>query len=125
MKDKANEYLENAIDKLKDANNELCRPEEDVVSFSVCKNAQNAIDNYLRGYLFKNNVDASKFNTIHELYEQCKQINKGFEKLDLSNVNCSSSKIDSKYCNEVSKVSHCYTTADHLDTFLRKEKIII
>ena len=124
MKDKANAYLESAAENLKNANSELFRPEEDVVSFSVCKNAQFAIDNYLRGYLFTNKIDASQFETIKELYEQCKKINKGFKKIDLSGFNCASSKIDSKYCNEVSKVSHCYTTADNLDAFLRNEKII-
>ena len=124
MKEKAKEYLQNAVDKLKDANNELYRPEEDVVSFSVCKNAQFAIDNYLRGYLYKNNVDASSFKTINELYEQCKKINEKFVRIDLSTFDCASSEIDSKYCNEVSRVSHCYNTADMLDSLLREERII-
>lgn len=124
MKDKANAYFESAFGNLKNANSELLRPEEDVVSFSVCKNAQFAIDHYLRGYLFTNSIDASRFETIQELYDQCKKINKEFEKITFSGFNCISSKINSNYCNEVSKVSHCYTTADELDTFLRKEKII-
>jgi len=124
MKEKANEYLQNAVDKLKDANNELYRPEEDVVSFSVCKNAQFAIDNYLRGYLLKNNVDTSSYNTINELYEQCKKINNKFDRIDLSTFDCASSAIDSKYCNEVSRVSQCYNTADMLDNLLREERII-
>jgi|SRR5210317_642605 HEPN domain-containing protein len=124
MKEKANKYLQNAIDKLKDANFELYRPVEDVVSFSVCKNAQFAIDNYLRGYLLKNNVDASSYKTINELYEQCKNINNKFERIDLSTFDCTTTEIDSKYCNEVSRVSQCYKTADMLDNLLREERII-
>ena len=124
MKEKANEYLQNAIDKLKDANHELYRPEEDVVSFSVCKNAQFAIDNYLRGYLLKNNIDASSYKTINELYEQCKKINNKFERINLSTFDCVTSEIDSKYCNEVSRVSQCYNAADMLDDLLREERII-
>ena len=124
MKEKANEYLRSAVENLKDANNELCRPEEDVVSFSVCKNAQFAIENYLKGYLFTNGIDANQFTTIDALFDQCKKINKKFEIIDLSNFSCSANKIDSKYCSEVEKVSHCYSSADQLDTFLRIEKII-
>ncbi len=40
--------------KLNEASNELYRPEEDVVSYLVCKNSQYAIENYLKGFLLKN-----------------------------------------------------------------------
>ena len=37
MNDQANKLFDEAIEKLKEANEELCRPEEDIVSFVVCK----------------------------------------------------------------------------------------
>jgi HEPN domain-containing protein len=124
MKAKAYKLFDEAVEKLHEANEELFRPEEDVVSYAVCKNAQFAIENYLKGFLLNNDKDPSNYKTIESLYEQCKSINKKFEEIDLSNFSCKSHKIDSRYCSEVSKVSNCFDIADNLDTFFRREKII-
>ena len=124
MKKKANDSFKLAKEKLKEANEELFRPQEDVVSYLVCKNSQYAIENYLRGYLYKNGIEPSTYKTIEGLYEQCKIINKKFEKVDLSDFQCKIYNTDTRYCNEISKVSNCFDIADSLDTFLRKEKII-
>jgi len=124
MKTKANKLFFDAVEKLNEASEELFRPEEDVVSYSVCKNAQFAIENYLKGFLLKNGLDPSKFKTIDRLYEQCKTFNKKFENIDLTNLSCKSNEIDSRYCNDVKKVSNCFDIADNLDTFFRQEKII-
>ena len=124
MKKKANDSFKLAQEKLKEANEELFRPQEDVVSYLVCKNSQYAIENYLRGYLYKNGIEPSTYKAIEGLYEQCKIINKKFEKVDLSDFQCRIYNTDTRYCNEISKVSNCFDIADSLDTFLRKEKII-
>lgn len=124
MNDKANKLFDDAIEKLNEANEELFRPEEDIVSFVVCKNSQFTVENFLKGFLLKNGIDPNRYKTIDSLYEQCKLINKNFEKVNLSDFECKSHNLDSRYCNEVSKVSNCFDVADSLDTFLRKEKII-
>lgn len=124
MNDKANKLFDDAIEKLNEANEELYRPEEDIVSFLVCKNSQFAVENFLKGFLLKNGIDPSRYKTIDSLYEQCKSINKNFEQVSLSDFECKSHNLDSRYCNKVSKVSNCFDVADSLDTFLRKEKII-
>lgn len=124
MGTKANELFVTALEKLKEAKEELFRPEEDIVSYLVCKNSQFAIENYLKGYLLKNGVDIEDCETIDSLYKQCVAINSNFEKVDLSDFECKGHNLNSRYCNEVSKVSNCYDAADNLDTFLRKEKII-
>ena len=124
MNDKANKLFDDAIEKLNEANEELFRPEEDIVSYVVCKNSQFAVENYLKGFLLQNGVDPINFKTIDSLYEKCKSINKNFEKVNLSDFECKSHKMDSRYCNDVSKVSNCFDIADSLDTFLRKEQII-
>ena len=124
MNDKAKKLFDDAIEKLNEANEELFRPEEDIVSMVVCKNSQFAVENYLKGFLLQNGVDPSNFKTIDSLYEKCKSINKNFEKVNLSDFECKSHKLDSRYCNDISKVSSCFDIADSLDTFLRKEQII-
>jgi HEPN domain-containing protein len=124
MRERAYAFFNEAIKKLNEANEDLYRPEEDVVTYSVCKNAQFAIENYLKGFLLNNGKDPSNYNTINSLYKECKAINAKFQDIDLSDFSCKSHQINSRYCNEVSKVSNCFDIADNLDTFFRRENII-
>jgi hypothetical protein len=124
METKAKQLFKDALEKLNEANQELHRPEEDVVSYLVCKNSQFVIETYLKGFLLKNGVNPNDYTTIDSLYKQCIIINKDFEKVDLSTFNCKSQNMSTKYCEDVSKVSACYDIANSLDTFLREQKII-
>ena len=124
MNDKAKKLFDDAIKKLNEANEELFRPEEDIVSYVVCKNSQFAVENYLKGFLLQNGVDSINFKTIDSLYEKCKSINKNFEKVNLSGFECEAHQLDSRFCSSVTNVSRCFNIADSLDTFLREEKII-
>ena len=100
MKAKDNKFFDHAVDKLNEANQELYRPEEDMVSFLVCKNSQNAIENYLKGYLLQQGVEPGNYKTIDVLFEECKKFNKNFEKVDLSDFDCKSQSMDKRSCNE-------------------------
>ena len=120
----ANELFDEAIKKLDQANQELYRPEEDVVTFLVCQNAHLAIENFLKGFLLQNNKEVPNNMTIESLYEQCKTINKNFEEIDLSGFDCKSDQADSRYCNSTTKVSRCFDVAHSLDSFLKRENII-
>jgi len=120
----ANNYFDHAISKMKRASKELYRPEEDVVSYLVCKNAQSAIQSFLKGYLAKNGIDTAENETIDEMYSRCIKINQRFEKVNLVGFNCHSHDLSSRYCEGAEKVSRCFDIADSLDRFLREEKII-
>ncbi|MEL0454930.1 HEPN domain-containing protein [Flavobacteriaceae bacterium SZ-1-7] len=124
METNPSKYFLSAEKRLNQARKELYRPEEDIVSYLVCKNAQHAIENYLRGYLLKHEVEPSQFETIEDLYKACKKINKDFSKVNLSGFNCKAENTDNKFCNDVSKVSNCHKIADSLHHFLREEKVI-
>lgn len=124
MDERANKLYEEAIQKLKEANDELCRPEEDVVSQLVCSNSQDAIVNYLRGFLLQNEIETGEGEAINSLYDQCMAINKHFEEVHLSGFECNAHKDESRFCNESSQFSRCFDIADSLDVFLRREKII-
>jgi HEPN domain-containing protein len=124
MKERAKEYLNKGVAKLKSANEELFRPEEDVVTYSVCKNSQFAIENYLKGYLLNNSVEVDEYKTIAELLAQCVLINNNFKKLDFSDIDCKVKTLDSRYCSSIEKVNSCFDAADSLDTLLRQEQII-
>ncbi|TVZ27510.1 HEPN domain-containing protein [Gillisia sp. Hel_I_86] len=124
MEQEANRLFDDGREKLNEANNELYKPKEDVVSYLVCKNAQHVIENYLKGFLLQKGIDPTNYKTIDSLYQQCKTINKNFEKVELSHMECNSELRNSKSCNEVSKVSKCFEAASNLDTFFKQEKII-
>ncbi len=124
MKAKARVLFEEAYLKLREANNELCRPEEDVVASLVCSNAHVAIEKYLKGFLALNAIEPAEDATIDSLYRQCKAINNHFEAVHLSGFECNLHKDDSRFSNESSRFSRCFDIADSLDTFLRREKIL-
>lgn len=121
---RANKFYEEAIQKLKEANDELCRPEEDVVSSLVCSNSHDAIDSYLKGFLVQSGVDFVGNESVDDLYVKCKKINPKFEEVHLTGFECNAHKDESRFCNDSSEFSRCFDIADSLDTFLRREKII-
>lgn len=124
MKNRARALFSEAVKNVNEAEEELCRPEEDVVSVLVCKKAQRATENFLRGFLLDNGVEPNNQSTLESLYRQCEKLNPNFSKVSLTNFNCLSDKLDSRSCNELTKVSSCYTTANNIDTFLREEKVL-
>ena len=124
MKEKAQKHFNKAQEQLHIANEELFKPEEDVVSYLVCKNSQNAIENYLKGFLTLRGFTTNENETIENLIERCKSLDNKFNQVDISTIDCRSHKIDSSFCQDVNKVSSCFDTADSLDTFLRKLKVI-
>ena len=118
------DLYETAVQKLKEANDELCRPEEDVVAYMVCRNSQLAIHNFLRAYLLQNEIDVDDEATVDDLYNKCKSINVNFGKIDLAGFDCQADNLESRYCSGTEKVSRCFDIADSLDAFLRSENII-
>ena len=124
MKTRSDAFFKEASKKLKTAKEELFKPAEDIVSYSVCKNAQFAIENFLKGYLTKSNIELQKNETIASLYDKCVSVDKNFASNDLSAIKCKNNTIDSRYCSEVSSVSACFDTADSIDTYLRKNKVL-
>jgi len=124
MDEKSKNHFNTAKENLKDANEELFKPEEDVVSYLVCKNSQQVIENYLKGYLTLRGFETNENETLQSLLDRCKSLDSKFNQVDMETIDCKAHKIDSRYCQDVSKVSSCFDAADGLDTFLRKLKII-
>lgn len=125
METKARGLFKEAFQKLEAAGEELCRPEEDVVSFLVCKHSQAAIENFLKGYLLKNDIDPEDYSNISGLYNKCLELNSNFSEIDLSNFTCKSYAPDSRSCTSISKVSGCFDIAGNLNSFLKKEKAFL
>jgi len=124
MKSRSDAFLKEAIKKLQIAKEEMFKPAEDIVSYSVCKNSQFAIENFLKGFLTKNKVKLQPNETIATLYSKCVGIDNNFKAIEMSAIGCKNHTIDSRYCSEINTVSACYDTADNIDTYLRKNEIL-
>jgi len=113
-----------AKEKLGAANQELFKPNEDVVSYSVCKNSQFAIEGFLKGYLNHRGFVTHEDEHLEGLLNRCRALDPKFNKIDMSVIDCKAAKIDSRYCSDVDKVSSCFDVADSLDTLLKQMKVI-
>lgn len=113
-----------AFSKLATAKEEMNRPEEDVVTFLVCKNAQFAVESFLTGYLLKNGVEPAHHATIKELHEQCLHLNPRFSKVNLTQFDCRSHQTQSRNCTAPDKVNKCLHNAEELEDFLKAERLL-
>lgn len=124
MDPKADNHFKKAADQLRQANEELHKPNEDVVSFLVCKNSVKSIENQLKGFLAQRGFDTHENESLDHLLERCRLLDKKFYQISFDAIDCSANHIHDKFCDEVEKVSGCFQTADQLDSFLRMQKII-
>jgi HEPN domain-containing protein len=124
MENKALELFDEAVKKLHEANEELCRPEEDVVAHLVCRHSQIAIENFLKAYLLKNGIDLDEYETINSLYYKCIAVNPKFVNVDLEDFTCKGHEFRSQSCSDSNKVSRCFNIAGQIDSFLREEDLL-
>ena len=117
-------FLNEAAKNLELAKEELLKPSEDLLGFSVCKNSQFAIENFFKGFLLKNNIEIGIEDTMATLYDKCVKVDPNFKTIEMSAIACKGHAIDSRYCTDVKTVSDCFDTADTIDTYLRKKSIL-
>ena len=84
MDHKINVLLERADSYLNKAKEEFQKPEEDVVPYSICKNANEAILNYLSSFLLSNAREIPQSRSIKDLLLICREVESEFNNLHLS-----------------------------------------
>ncbi|TFV95664.1 hypothetical protein E4S40_05435 [Algoriphagus kandeliae] len=84
MENLKNPILDKADNFFYAAKDELCRPEEDVVAYSVCRNAYYAVVNYLGSFLGEHGVEFQEKDQVDDLLKQCRAIDGKFNTLNLS-----------------------------------------
>ncbi len=75
--------LEQADEYFNSAQEELFKPEEDIVHYMVCKGAYKAIQNYLIGYLLNHDLTLEPRATLQELLQLSRNIDARFNDLNL------------------------------------------
>ena len=116
---------------LEQANEELYRPAEDVVTYSVCVYSRRALHNFLKClymlYADENGDTVKEQPTIDEMITYCGRYNDHLKSIDFSSLDCKCQEDIHKnqkepyYCNDVDKVDYCRTLAEDVRELLVKK----
>ena len=124
MDKKAEQYFSRGSKKLHEADQELYKPEEDVVSLVICRSTIGSIESYLKGFLTLRGFEIEEEQTLGDLMERCRMLDPKFHKIQIEQIDCRNLKDPDLHCEEIEKFGACYEVADQLDTLLRKKGII-
>lgn len=118
---KIKDSLKQAITDLKIAEYESNRPEEDMVTLSVCLTARQTMNEMLRLYLLSQNINHNAGKSMSDLLNQCKAIDKKFDAIDVSKILCNNlnhSECENKYCLSTENVSNCMAAAQQVKSIV-------
>lgn len=105
------------------ANEEMMRPQEDVVLLSACYSVKRSIRGFLEGYLTSVSVQTSPQDGLETLMQKCVMQNPDFLRFNLDALRC---KCDTglcagqSYCMTVDQVGQCLTFVTELREFVLK-----
>jgi hypothetical protein len=121
-KEKIDQMISLADDALHMASEEQMKPEEDVVSYSICHNSRASIRMYLTSYLMKHGVDPDPNDSVEELIVQCSKIDDRFSSLNISEVECGANKADHdyEYCLRINSVVGCFGAASEVQKLIKE-----
>lgn len=80
--------LEKTLNGLKDLENELYRPKEDVVTLSVCFSVRQSMMDMLRLYLIGKSVKHDEDTNLNDLLLHCQAIDDQCANIDFSGIKC-------------------------------------
>lgn len=113
--------LKGAITGLKLAEHELDRPDEDVMTLSVCLSAKNSMESFMRLFLASRSVAADDRISLSGLATLCAAQDLRFSSLNLDKVLCNHldhRECESKYCLSTRSVRDCVKAARQLKTMV-------
>lgn len=118
------EMFKQADSELYRARNELYKPAEDVVKYSVCVFARSALYRFMNClyiiYSKENNDQIKGSQTLEQMIGYCSVYNSQLKQIDFSNVHCKTrtdlaEDVDEIYfCNNVNHVKYCADIAEEV-----------
>ncbi len=109
---------------LQNAESELNRPHEDVVTLSACHSVRNAMRQMLDVYLSAHGIQSSLSPSLNSLVELSAGTNPAFTKIDMGNIECKGlnhSDCDGKYCLAIENVTCCLNAANQVKSIVWSE----
>ena len=113
MQDSGYNFLKDQADaKLSVARQELNKLHFDAQK--TCANCRSSMIDYLNAYLIHHGVQPRELQTIAVLLEQCKDVDPGFNELDISAINCRYELVHRDPCTTRDKLDKCYETTQNV-----------
>ena len=109
---------------LSEAETELNRPQDDVVTISACQTIRNSMKDMMEIYLSANAIPLKQNASLDDLLIQCTGSSQAFSAVDLSNIECKGighNHCDGKYCLSVDNVTFCVNAANQLKSVVWNE----
>jgi len=110
------ELFQAASARLTHVNEEMNRPEEDVMTFSICNQTRTVIMDLFRSWLTSHGKEHASVNDLETLYTMCCDIDDRFRSMDVRGMYCYSGKPEGKdeYCLDMDQVKSCLHLANRL-----------
>ena len=122
-------FLQRAASQMENANAELNRPSEDIVTMSVCQLSKDIIADLLRAFLLLHGEMTVKADNLETLRSACATIEPKFNSLNFRSMSCHPTTLneDKHYCLDHMNVFRCMGIADRVkilvdESFRKKEK---
>ncbi len=102
------------------AEDELEKPQKEMVPFAACQTAKLSILKLLQAYLAKNKIKVDASDSLVHLYNKCKKYNSAFININIQKMGCVSGTHCSmeEYCMEPQYVTECVGWAKDIRTLL-------
>ena len=102
------------------AEEELQKPQREMVSFAACQTAKLSMFSLLKAYLVKHKIEVAETDNLVHLYDKCKKYNAAFTDIDIQKMGCvSGTHCDmEEYCMETGYVIECVEKAKSIRTLL-------
>jgi hypothetical protein len=118
------ESLKQTADGLRASNEELNRPQENVVSISVCHHTQDAMKRMMQLYLEHHGTQTDDNAGLGELFDECYRRNPAFIQADIAHIDCKdldARACGEQYCLSVDAVTCCSHVARQLKDVIWSE----
>jgi len=102
------------------AEDELEKPQKEMLPFAACQTAKSSMFKLLQAYLVKNKIKIADDDNLVSLYDKCKNYNVAFVDIQIQKMGCvSGTHCDmEEYCMESQYVTECVNSAKDIRTLL-------
>lgn len=102
------------------AEEELQKPQREMLSFAACQTAKLSMFKLLTAYLIKHKIEVRESDNLVHLYDKCKRYNSAFTDINIQKMGCvSGTHCDmEEYCMETNYVIDCVDNAKSIRTLL-------
>lgn len=117
--------FDQALSDFRCAQEEMMRPEEDVVLLSACYSVKRAIRGFLEGYLNSVSIQSSPKDELETLMNKCVMQNPNFLRFNLDALRCkcdTGMSAGQSYCMTVDQVGQCLKLVTDIHEFVAPKK---